>query len=233
VLDLSPGFDAAYAAKTSSKRRNLHRRRLRQLSEVGPVEFHLARTRDELLAAIEDAFVLHDLRWSGRPDGSGFATEVGMRFNREGIAALAELDVPRILTLSVGGRPVAFSYYLAFEGTMYGYRLAFHPDVQRLSAGVVTTLEAIRRAAEEGLQRVEYLGGDERYKVDFSDGLEPMHQGLGLAGTPQGHVAVAARRGVIAARKRMKRSPALRRLYVEGLAPTRRLAARLRGRSGD
>ena len=61
------GWEAAYSAKTSSKKRNLHRRRLRQLGEVGEVEFVSARTREELEPLLEEAFHLHELRWRGRP----------------------------------------------------------------------------------------------------------------------------------------------------------------------
>jgi CelD/BcsL family acetyltransferase involved in cellulose biosynthesis len=229
VLDLSSGFDAVYQAKTSSKRRNLHKRRLRQLGELGEVRYTVAREPEELRAALENAFVLHNLRWRGRPDGSEFATPTGMRFHREAILALGELDVPRIVTLEVGGRPVAFHYYLAFNGTMYVHRLAFDPALARLSPGVLTTLEALKVASEEGLRRVEFLGGDERYKLELADRIEPLYQGLGMAATPQGRLAVAARLGGIAARKRLKRSPTLRRLYFEGLSPTRRFVSRFRG----
>jgi CelD/BcsL family acetyltransferase involved in cellulose biosynthesis len=228
VLDLSPGFDAVYQAKTSSKRRNLHKRRLRQLGELGEVRFRVARSPDELREALEHAFALHNLRWSGRPDGSGFATPTGMRFHRDAIAALAELDVPRIITLELDGRPIAFHYYLALSGTMYVHRLAFDPELARLSPGVLTTLEALKVASDEGLHRVEFLGGDERYKLELADRVEPLYQGLGMAATTAGRIAVAARLGGIATRKRLKRSPMLRKLYFEGLSPTRRLITRFR-----
>jgi len=234
VLDLSAGFDAVYREKTSSKRRNLHKRRVRQLSELGRVEFRLARTSDELAAALEDAFVLHRLRWSGRPDGSGFGTDAGMRFHREAVQALAPLDVPRIVTLTVDDRPIAFHYFFAFCGGMYVHRLAFDPAFGRYSPGAVTTLETIRMAAGEGLERVEYLGGDERYKVEFADRLDPLYQALGMAPTAAGRVSVGGRLAIIAARRRLKRSKRLRALYFEGLAPARRawsLAASRESRS--
>ena len=77
VLDLTPGWQEVYASKLSSKKRNHYRRRRRQLAEAGRVDVEVARTEPELDRALEDAFMLHDLRWEGRPDGSGFATPVG------------------------------------------------------------------------------------------------------------------------------------------------------------
>jgi CelD/BcsL family acetyltransferase involved in cellulose biosynthesis len=227
VLDLTPGWDAVYRAKTDSKKRNLHKRRRRQLSELGDLEVVRARTPDELEAAIEDAFRLHELRWAGRPDGSGFVTPAGLRFNRAALAGFARDDLARIVLLRVGGRAVAFHYFLVFENRMYVYRLGFDPELGRYSPGLVNTLDALEWAGEEGIERVEYLGGGERYKLELSDRLEPLQQGLGLARTPQGAAAVAANLAMIRVRKQLKQSPALHRLYFDRLGPARRLAARL------
>jgi CelD/BcsL family acetyltransferase involved in cellulose biosynthesis len=228
VLDLAPGWDEVYQAKTNSKKRNLHRRRRRQLSELGDLEVVVARRLEELCPALEDAFRLHDLRWEGRPDGSGFASPLGRPFQREAIAALAELDVPRIVLLRLDGRAVAFHYYFAFEGGMYVHRLAFDPALARFSPGLVNTLDTIEAAADEGLTRVEFLGGSERYKTELADGFEPLCHGLGLARGASARAVVAARLGVIRFRLRVKRSPTAHRLYMDGAAPLRRLSQRSR-----
>jgi CelD/BcsL family acetyltransferase involved in cellulose biosynthesis len=226
VLDLSAGWDAVYRSKLSSKKRNHYQRRRRQLAQLGRVEVEVARTHTELEQALENAFSLHLLRWHGRPDGSGFATSVGRSFQHATIQALSPLDVPRIVTLKIDGRPVAFHYYLIFEGRMYVYRLAFDPSFGRLSPGVINTLDAIKAAAAEGVTRVEFLGGAERYKVELADHFEPLYQGFGLARSLKGKAAVAGRVGGIRVRKQLKRSPALRRFYFESLAPARRLLGR-------
>jgi CelD/BcsL family acetyltransferase involved in cellulose biosynthesis len=228
VLDLSPGWEAVYRSKLPSKRRNHHRRRRRQLAELGHVEVAIARTEPDLEQALEDAFTLHALRWRGRPDGSGFATPVGRRFNHAMVKSLAPLDVPRIVLLKIDGRPVAFHYYLALERTMFVHRIAFDPAFGQFSPGVINTLDALEAAAAEGLTRVEFLGGAERYKLELADHLEPLFQGFGLARTLRGKAAVAGRVAGIRVRIQLKRSQALRRFYFEGLAPARRLLARAR-----
>jgi CelD/BcsL family acetyltransferase involved in cellulose biosynthesis len=227
VLDLTPGWKQVYHSKLSSKKRNHYRRRRRQLAEAGRVDVEVARTAGELERALDDAFELHVLRWEGRPDGSGFATPVGRSFHHATIRALAPLGVPRIVTLKIDGRPVAFHYYLVLDGRMYVHRIAFDPSFGRLSPGVINTLDAIESAAAEGATRVEFLGGAERYKVELADRLEPLCQGIGLASTLRGRAAVAARVGGIRVRMQLKRSPALRRFYFEGLAPARRMLGRL------
>ena len=226
VLDLAEGWDAVYRAKTSSKKRNLHRRRRRQLAELGRLEVSVARRLEELEPALEEAFALHELRWEGRPDGSGFASATGKRFQRAILPRLAADDVARIVTLRLDGRAIAFHYFFALEGRMYVHRLAFDPALARYSPGIVNTLDTIEAAAGEGLRRVEFLGGDERYKLELADRFEPLCRGLGAASGARGRAYAAAHLGSIRLRMRLKRSPRLRRLYFDGLGPVRRLGRR-------
>jgi CelD/BcsL family acetyltransferase involved in cellulose biosynthesis len=232
VLDLSQGWADTYRAKTNSKKRNQHKRRRRQLGALGRLEVSVARTAEELEPALEESFRVHSLRWQGRPDRSTFGTPDGIRFHRAALARLVTLDVPRIVTLTLDGKAIAFHYYFALEGRMYVHRLAFDPAFSRSSPGLVNTLDALEAASNEGLTRVEFLGGAERYKVELADRLEPLHVGLGLAGTALGRAVIDARLASILLRRRLKRVPRLHRLYYEGLAPMRRLVARLRESGG-
>jgi len=223
VLELAPGWDAVYQARTSGKRRSLHRRRRRQLAELGPLEFTIARAPMELAEAVEEAFRLHAARWRDRPEASGFATPVGRRFHRAALQALAPSGVARIALLRVGGHAVACNYFFVLGDRMYFHELAFDPAFARWSPGQITTLDTLAAAAADGVRRVEFLGGAERYKLELADRFEPLYQGLGLASGTRGHVAVASRIAWIRARARLKETPA-RRLYYDGLAPARRIA---------
>lgn len=232
TLDLSEGWEAVYNAKTSSRRRNLHKRRWRQLSAEGPVTVSVASDPDAVAATMNDAFRLHDLRWHGRPDGSEFTTPDGRLFNAAAARRLAEDGVVRMLTLSVAEKPVAFHYYFMLAKRMYVYRLAFDPALSKLSPGLLATLAALEAAAEEGATTVEYLGGGERYKLELSDGTDPMHQLIGLPSTTRGQVASFVTRGVVNGRLRLKESERARAFYFETLAPARRLLRRPPGGDG-
>ncbi len=225
VLDLSDGWDATYRAKTNGKKRGHHRHRRRQVEALGKVEVSVAHTLRDLEPALEHAFRLHALRWRGRPDGSGFVTPTGMRFNRAALRALAGVDVARILTLKVDGRAIAFSWYIALEGRMYLYRTAFDPAFAHCSPGLVNTLNLLEVAAAEGLTRVEFLGGAERYKVEFADRFEPLYMGLGLPGSVAGRAVVATRARWLGLRDAAKKSQAARQLYHR-TAPARRRLTR-------
>lgn len=225
VLDLGADWEQVYGAKASSKTRQTHRRKRRRLSELGQLDVEVANTWDEIGPVLEETFRVHALRWHGRPDGSGLGLPAVREFQREGYRALAELGVARVLTLKLNGRVIAYNCFLVFCNRLYSHRLGFDPEYGRFSPGLFCTLEMCERAAAEGLSRVEFLGGDEEYKLLLADRLEPLHEGLGLAQTVRGRASVAARLATIRARKRLKRLHGLRRFYVEGLAPARRAIA--------
>lgn len=232
VLDLSRGWATAYRAKTSSRRRNLHKRRRKQLAGTGPLTVSVAETPEELAAALEEAFVLHARRWQKRPDASDFGTSVGRDFHRRALASLARQGIPRIVTLRIDGRPVAFHYFFLLEQRMYVYRLAFEPDFARFSPGLLNTLDALEAAAAAGATFVEFLGGDERYKLELADGFDPLVEAiLPVSGA---HARMAARMRLLglALRRRMKQSPLVRKIYVERLGPVHGIVRRLRGIRG-
>jgi CelD/BcsL family acetyltransferase involved in cellulose biosynthesis len=233
VVELDGGWEDVYRAKTTAKRRNQHARKRKQLAATGRLETQVAREPRELEAALEEAFELHEIRWHGRPDGSGFATPAGRQFHRAALRRLAELGIPRIVVLRLDGRSIAFHYYFLFERRMYVHRLAFDPAYARHSPGLLNTLDAIEAAAAEGATMVEFLGGAERYTLELADRLEPLYEAIGLAPTLRGRLAVAGVVNAIRLRKWAKRSHGLRRFYYEGLAPARIAAARVlrRGRS--
>ena len=75
---------------------------------------------------------------------------------------------------------------------MYVHRLAFDPELSRCSPGLVNTLDALEAAADEGMTRVEFLGGGERYKIELADRTEPLFHGFGMASGVRGRAYAAA-----------------------------------------
>jgi starch synthase len=213
VLDLSAGWDAVYRSKLSSKRRSDRRRRLRQLEELGTVESSVARTPEELGPALEDAYRVYALRWQGRHDPSGFITPAGRRFHREVLLRLAEMDVPRIATIRLDGRAIAFALALQLSGRTYGVTMAFDPAYARFGPGAEAKLLSLETAAREGVTRVELLGAAAAHKQRFTGRFEPIYQGIGLARTLRGRAGAEALVGGIRIRRRLKRSKTAQSLY--------------------
>lgn len=213
VLDLSAGWDDVYRAKMSSKKRSERRRRWRQLEGLGTVEASVARTREELEPALEDAFRVHALRWHGHREPSGFGTPTGMRFHRAALLRLADHDVTRLVTIRLDGRAIAFALRLQVSGRAYGLTMAFDPAYARFGLGSEAKLQSLEASAGEGITRVELLGAAAQHKQRFTDRFEPIYQGIGLARTLRGRAAAEALVGGIRVRRAIKRSRTAQRIY--------------------
>jgi CelD/BcsL family acetyltransferase involved in cellulose biosynthesis len=213
ILDLRAGWDAVYKGKVASKRRSDRRRRRRQLEELGTVETSVARTREELEPAIEDAFRVFELRWRGRHDPSGFVTPTGVRFHRAALLRLAEVDAPRIATIRVDGRAIAFALSLQLSGCAYGVTMAFDPAYAHFAPGADAKLVSLEAAADEGVTRVELLGTAAEHKQRFTDWYDPIYQGIGLARTIRGRAGANALVDGIRLRRAAKRSQRAQMLY--------------------
>ena len=213
VLDLHRGWDAAYRSKFSSKARSERARRRRQLERLGRIEVSVARSREELAPALEDAFRVYALRWQGRRDASGFVSPTGLRFHRAALLRLAEIDATRVLMIRLDGRPIAYALYLQLAGRAYGLTTAFDPTYARFGVGGEAKLLSLESAAAEGITRAEILGAAAEHKRRLTDRFEPLYQGIGLARSLQGRAAAEALVRGIQFRRRMKRSKTAQRIY--------------------
>ena len=186
VLSLEPDWDTVYKAKTNAKKRNHHKRRRRQLSELGELTVTVARELPELEPALEEAFRLHALRWEGRPDGSGFGTPVGMEFHRAALKRLAVIDVAAHRDAAARRPRDRLSLLVRARGLHVRPPARLRPRAGALVARAREHARRIQSAADEGMTRVEYLGGGERYKLELSDGLSPLYHGFGLSSGVRG-----------------------------------------------
>jgi len=227
ALTIEHSWEQTYARNTTSKTRSLHRRRWRQLAEIGSLDVQLARSREELEPAIDEALHLHRLRWRENPDDyTDLTTARGSEFQREVVRVLAPTDTARIALLRLDGRAIAFHYYFVLEGTMFVHRLAFDPEFGEHSPGLLTTLRAIELAAAEGATSVDFGRGEERYKAQLADGVKPLRWGVCLINGQRGRRAAAGARLRDGVRRQLKRSSNLTRAYRTGRFIRRRADAR-------
>lgn len=224
-VDMPDGWAAAYAERTSSRRRREHARLGRRLAESGAVEFEVLTDGDEIVAALHEAFELHAARFETGVDRSDFREPADRASHIVRARLLAEDGAARFATLRVDGRLAAFGYYLVVGDVAWMYRCAFDPAMAATQPGIQLLLYCFQQASAEGVKRVEFLGGEHAYKLVFATGSEPLLQGIGYATSVAGQAAVASMRTAVAARVALKRHEPLRRAYAEGRRALRHLAA--------
>jgi CelD/BcsL family acetyltransferase involved in cellulose biosynthesis len=223
ILDMPDGWEAAYAARASTQRRSRDRKRERQLAAAGELEIRIAQTPDEIAAVHDDVRALHDLRWSGKRDGSEFGTPAGARAQRAAFLRLGDSGHAGIVLLRLDGRPIGFQIWLAIGETMFLHRSGVDPAAMKFSPGLIAMRRAIAHGSSElGIRRVEMQGASDQYKLDLATRLGPMHDAFGLAQNPLGALAAGAHLAYVRARVRLRGVEPLRRLYLEGPAALRR-----------
>jgi CelD/BcsL family acetyltransferase involved in cellulose biosynthesis len=227
VLEMPDGFDEVLRTRVRGDHRRGRQRHLRQLAEQGAMEFTVARTPDDLVRDLPAAFELMARRREGLPDDSGFTTPEGRKYYLALARRLGPRDVLRLLTLRLDGRPIAFELYYVVATTMVFSMIAFEPELRRFSPGKLAFYESNSQASAEGARRIELLGRLDQYKRELHPELAPLYVGVGLARGARGRAAAAALWLAIEGRRRARESERLRRAYVEGLAPLRRLRSRL------
>jgi len=124
--------------------------------------------------------------------------------------------------LELDGHPIAFHYYFGFAGTMFVHRLAFDPHYAEYSPGQLVTLHAIEHGATEGLSRVNFLRGEEQYKLQLADHVEDVLWAACLPQAPYGSLAARGRALNLRIRQRAKSLRWLRQRYHAALKKRQR-----------
>jgi CelD/BcsL family acetyltransferase involved in cellulose biosynthesis len=183
-------WDSFYAAKRSSATRSRDRSKRKRLEDSGVVSFKtsdgvfdIVQALDVLMAQKAQAFSARGIRNIFQlPGYADFyrAIATDPRFNR--IAHVSALDA--------GGEPVAVNLGLAFRNRYY-YVLSSYTGgpLAKLGPGAIHLHELMRYAIARGMTDFDFTIGDERYKRDWCDGVQPLYD----------HVSTATLRGALAA----------------------------------
>ncbi|MEA3501364.1 MAG: GNAT family N-acetyltransferase [Actinomycetota bacterium] len=153
VVELPADTESWLASLSKKHRHELRRKRRRFVDALGePV---LERRTDP--EAFEAFVTMHR---SSSTDKGDFMTEGMERFFWSLITdAEASVDL-----LTASGSPVAAAFVFADARVSYLYNSAYAADAADASPGIVLIASMIERAVDEGLQRFDFLKGDESYK---------------------------------------------------------------------
>lgn len=160
-----------FASRSKALRQEL-RTSGNHLSRVGTWGFDVCRG-GELPAAREALYAFHLARQNRRPGTSIFADEPGQAFTRD----LTELSPTgwgaEVSVVRVGTRPVSAVLALRGRRTFYYWVPAFDANVTSASLGKLHLKLLIERAFAEGCAVVDLMIGNDRYKRDWANGVQP------------------------------------------------------------
>lgn len=143
-LDATRDADTLLDDALGAKKLKELRRQRRRLAEHGAVSVSVARTADEIGAALETFLVLEASGWKARRGTSMAQSPGDVAFMRQATSALAARGACEIVTLSAGTTPVASGVVLRHRDRAFWFKLGVDERFAKVSPGVQLALELTR-----------------------------------------------------------------------------------------
>jgi hypothetical protein len=183
----------AYLDQLSANARQQLRRAMRG---YGTLEQHVAATRGEALAFLDELARLHQAYWTGRGKPGAFSYPFFVRFHRALIERHFEAGSVELVQIAAAGEPIGYLYNFLWRGGVDAYQSGYaFTDDARLKPGLVSHVLAIDRHLQAGARHYDFLGGDARYKLS-----------LGRPGPKIAHVVVQRPRLKFALERGLRRA---------------------------
>jgi CelD/BcsL family acetyltransferase involved in cellulose biosynthesis len=167
-VDLEGDFESYDGGLDTKFKRELTRRR-RRLEELGELTIEFTDGRSELERQLAEGFAVEGSGWkvdrgtaiASRPETEAFYTDVARWAAERGWLDLG--------FLRLDGRAIAFAYLIVLVGVVHVVKVGFDPEQRKFAPGSLLTRAAIERAYERGMSRYDFLGAEDRYKLDWTD----------------------------------------------------------------
>ncbi|MCB1705699.1 MAG: GNAT family N-acetyltransferase [Halioglobus sp.] len=186
IHDIDAHSYQSYLASRPSKLRNTLARKTKKFLADDRGSLEIVQGGDKLEGAIERYVTVYNNSWKVEEPYPDFVPGL--------LRLAAARGWLRLGIASYDRQPVASQIWLVCERTAYIFKLAYHEDYKALSPGTVLTAHMMQWAIEEdGIDRIDYLSGDDAYKSDWMSVRREQH---GLAAynprTPHGLVQLTA-----------------------------------------
>ena len=166
-LELPGAWDAYEASLSSNFRQGLRRKR-RRLEDEGTVVIEVEDGKTRLEELLDEGFVVESSQWKA-DRGTAIASDPAARtFYSELARWAASEGWLRLVFMRLDERPIAFRLDLVCEGVYYHVKGGYDPALGRYSPGLLLQHETVHNAFEAGLDRYEFLGADEPYKLNWT-----------------------------------------------------------------
>jgi CelD/BcsL family acetyltransferase involved in cellulose biosynthesis len=136
------------------------------------VEVRSAKNLDEALRFFREAGPYHIERWKDNKPGrrSGYLNPTFVAFHERLIRTTFGHGCVDLVKITAGNAVIAYMYYFVYRRSVYAYQFAVNFGIQgnqsqgKMSPGLLANYLCIRKFAEQGAERFDFLAGDYRYK---------------------------------------------------------------------
>jgi CelD/BcsL family acetyltransferase involved in cellulose biosynthesis len=213
-------------ARLGSKEAANLRRRERRLAAAGTVEVEVTDGRDGLDDLLAEGFRLEGSGWK-EARGTAIASRADTRDFYCAVARWARDEgLLRLAFLRLDGRGLAFQLALQDAHAYYFLKGGYEPSASRYAPGKLLAHAMIGRAAASGLDRFEFLGDAEPWKLEWTRDCHERVRIQAFAPTPRGTVDRLAQTGYLHYARPLAKRVLARHRAAARRAGERRRAAR-------
>jgi CelD/BcsL family acetyltransferase involved in cellulose biosynthesis len=143
----------------NSGRRSDFRRARRHADQLGAVTFEVrSPAPHEVSALLDEALAVEAQSWKGAA-GSALARDpLRAGFFRRYAAAASARGILRLLFMRINGAAVGMQFAIESDRRFWLFKIGYDERVARCCPGTLLMLHAVKYAAEQGLDSVEFLG---------------------------------------------------------------------------
>lgn len=162
-----------YLSTMSKNHRKRLRRSYKRTVDSGRAVLRTVECFEDLQKGIEILVDLHQRRRRAMGEPGCFASKPFNDFHCEVMPKLLSNGQLQLHWLELDGKPAAVEYGLTGGGVAYAYQSGIDPDASEENPGTLLTLLTLRRAIEQGFRAVDFMRGDETYKLHWKAAPRP------------------------------------------------------------
>lgn len=168
--NLSSDWDT-FSARFSKNRRKALRRTERRLREQGELRVEVCDGGSDLDDRLSEGFRVEASGWKGE-QGTAIAARPAHRdFYTQVARWAADHKWLQLVFLRLDDRPIAFEYVLRHNDVMYDLKGGYDEKYRAWGPGILLMMKMVQTAFDDGVRSIEWLGTDDPYKLEWSDGV--------------------------------------------------------------
>jgi CelD/BcsL family acetyltransferase involved in cellulose biosynthesis len=163
VVSLPNSWESYLNQLSGEDRHNLVRY-LRRLGKRYQTRFYKCTQEEELPAALDALFRLHQERWKARGETGTFGSEARRRFYSEMSRLLLERGQLEFWLLELDGKPVAAQFAMRYRDAVFQLQEGFDPKHASDRIGYLLRGHVLKQLIAGGVRRYDFLAGQSLHK---------------------------------------------------------------------